>query len=79
MKTALVYGLAVAGAATVRALTAAAVDVIAADDAESPAKRQLAAELDVELVIAPSDDELAALVGRSDVVVPAPGVPEDHR
>ena len=79
MNTALVYGLAVAGAATVRALAARGFDVVAADDADTPARRQLAADLGVELVIAPDDDQLAALVERSDVVVPAPGVPERHR
>jgi UDP-N-acetylmuramoylalanine--D-glutamate ligase len=79
MKAALVYGLAVAGAATVRALQARGVEVMAADDSDAPAKRDLAAELGVGFVVAPDDDELAALVARSDVVVPAPGVPEDHR
>ncbi len=79
MNTALVYGLAVAGAATVRALTARGVDVVAADDVDTPARRQVAAELGVELLIAPGDARLAAIVERSDVVVPAPGVPEHHR
>ena len=79
MNTALVYGLAVAGAATVRALATRGVDVVAADDADTPARRRLADDLGVELLIAPDDDQLAALVERSDVVVPAPGVPEHHR
>jgi UDP-N-acetylmuramoylalanine--D-glutamate ligase len=79
MKRALVYGLAVAGAATVRALQRRSVDVLAADDSDTPAKRELAAELGVELIVAPGDDELSALVARSEVVVPAPGVPEGHR
>lgn len=79
MARALVYGLAVAGAATVRAMTARGVDVVAADDADTRQRRALAADLGVDLVIAPDDRELASLVERSDVVVPAPGVPEDHR
>jgi UDP-N-acetylmuramoylalanine--D-glutamate ligase len=76
---ALVYGLAVAGAATVRALLARGYAVVAADDTDTPARRQLAADLGTELVVAPDDDELAAVVARSDLVVPAPGVPERHR
>ena len=73
------YGLAVAGAATVRALQKRGVDVVAVDDSDAPAKRELGAELGVDFVVAPNDEELSVLVGRSDVVVPAPGVPEDHR
>ena len=79
MTAVLVYGLAVAGAATVRALTARGYDVAVADDSDTPARRQLAADLGVELVSAPDDRRLADLVGHSDVVVPAPGVPESHR
>ncbi len=79
MTTALVYGLAVAGAATARALTARGFEVVTADDADTPARRQLAADLGVDLVIAPDDDQLDALVEHCDVVVPAPGVPERHR
>jgi UDP-N-acetylmuramoylalanine--D-glutamate ligase len=79
VSTALVYGLAVAGAATVRALAARGFDVIAADDVDTPARRQLAADLGVDLVIDPGDKPLTAIVDRSDVVVPAPGVPEGHR
>jgi UDP-N-acetylmuramoylalanine--D-glutamate ligase len=79
MTAVLVYGLAVAGAATVRALTARGYDVAVADDSDTPARRQLAADLGVELVSAPDDRRLADLVGDSDVVVPAPGVPESHR
>jgi UDP-N-acetylmuramoylalanine--D-glutamate ligase len=76
MTRALVYGLAVAGAATVRALRQRGVDVVAADDRVDDAKRALAGELDIELAEAGGD--LAALVRASDVVVPAPGVPETH-
>ena len=47
----LVYGLAVAGAATVRALQRRGVDVVAADDrVDEQRTRRSAAELDVELV-----------------------------
>jgi UDP-N-acetylmuramoylalanine--D-glutamate ligase len=75
---ALVYGLAVAGAATVRALHQRGVAVVAADDTAVAATRELAASLDVELVAAPGPDDLDALVAASELVVPAPGVPEDH-
>ena len=75
----LVYGLAVAGAATVRALRRRGIDVVAADDRVDDAKRHLAADLDVELVDAPDDERLAQLVAASERVVPAPGVPETHR
>jgi UDP-N-acetylmuramoylalanine--D-glutamate ligase len=77
-QNALVYGLAVAGAATARALLARGYDVLAADDSDTPARRQLAADLGVELVIGPGAEELAALISRSDVIVPAPGIPEEH-
>ena len=75
----LVYGLAVAGAATVRALRQRGFDVIAADDTVDDAKRRLAGDLDVELVAAPDNSRLADLVAASERVVPAPGVPETHR
>ena len=74
----LVYGLAVAGAAVVRALTQRGLNVVAVDDAGTEAVRTIAGELGVELVVDPDPDELAALVERCDVVIPAPGVPETH-
>jgi UDP-N-acetylmuramoylalanine--D-glutamate ligase len=76
---ALVYGLAVAGAATVRALHERGVVVVAVDDTVTPARTALADELDVDLRSGLTDDELAAAVADVDVVVPAPGVPETHR
>ena len=72
------YGLAIAGAATVRALRRRDVDVIVADDVDDDARRQLAEALGVELVAAPDDAAVDALVSGCDLVVPAPGVPEDH-
>ena len=53
--------------------------MLVADDTDSDAKRKLAGELGVELVTAPDDDTVARLVDASTTVVPAPGVPEDHR
>ncbi len=76
---ALVYGLAVAGAATVRALAARGYDIVVADDSDTPERRRLAGELGVDLLVAPDDRQLAALIESSDLVVPAPGVPEGHR
>src|SRR4051794_32130166 len=49
----LVYGLGVAGAATVRALQRRGVDVVVLDDAVDDRRRALAAELDVELTGSP--------------------------
>jgi len=74
----LVYGLAVAGAAVVRAATGRGIDVVVVDDSAPDGRRALAAELGVELVVAPSPDGLDSLVAACDVVVPAPGVPETH-
>jgi UDP-N-acetylmuramoylalanine--D-glutamate ligase len=79
MTSALIYGLAVAGAATARALRRRGVDVRAVDDTVDDRRRELAAEIGVELVAAPDDDRLARLVAAADLVVPAPGVPERHR
>ncbi len=76
MKRALVYGLAVAGAATVRALQRHGVEVVVADDDVTAERRQLAQELEVEIVERPV--ELEALIRSCDLVSPAPGVPETH-
>ena len=49
----LVYGVAITGEATARALVARGHDVVLADDADNPRARALADELGVELVEAP--------------------------
>lgn len=74
----LVVGLAIAGAATTRGLQQRGADVVAADDTVDDAKRALAAELGIELVERPDTDRLRELVTASELVVPAPGVPETH-
>jgi UDP-N-acetylmuramoylalanine--D-glutamate ligase len=74
----LVYGLAVAGEATARALLRRGFDLVAADDVATAERAQLAADLGIELVVAPPADELDRLVRASELVVPAPGVPESH-
>jgi UDP-N-acetylmuramoylalanine--D-glutamate ligase len=76
MTRALVYGLAVAGASTVRALRRHGIDVVVADDDVTAERRDLAASLDVELLERPAD--LDALVRSCDLVSPSPGVPEFH-
>jgi UDP-N-acetylmuramoylalanine--D-glutamate ligase len=78
VSSALVYGLAVAGVATARALIQRGYDVRAVDDTVDDRRLQLAAELGVELIASPDADELARLVADAELVVPAPGVPERH-
>lgn len=76
---ALVYGLAVTGRATVRALQQRGVEVVAADDrtgADADQLRSIADDLGIELVTAPTDHD--ALVATAEVVAPSPGVPEWH-
>ena len=75
---AVVVGLAVTGQAAVRALARRGYDVVAVDDRGGEELRRRAAELDVDLVEAPTDERLAELVGAADLVVPSPGVPAAH-
>lgn len=75
--TALVYGLAVTGESTVRALLRHGVAVKVADDTVTDARRAVAAELDVELVDAAETSPEQLLEGCS-LLCPAPGVPEHH-
>ncbi len=73
---ALVHGLAITGASTVRALQRHGYDVVATDDAIDDAKRDRATELGIEVSYLPVD--LAEFVRGFDVISPAPGVPERH-
>jgi UDP-N-acetylmuramoylalanine--D-glutamate ligase len=73
---ALVHGLAITGASTVRALRRRGYSVTVTDDAIDDAKRGLAADLGVEVNGLP--DELEAFVAGFELVSPAPGVPELH-
>lgn len=75
----LVYGLAVTGVSTVRALQRGGVDVVVADDVITPERRAQAEDLGVELLDIPDDATLRDLVDGCDLVSPAPGVPETHR
>lgn len=78
-RRALVYGLAVAGRSTVRALRRRDVEVVVADDRVDDDTRRAADELGVELVDSPDVDRLTQLLGSVDLYAPAPGIPEDHR
>jgi UDP-N-acetylmuramoylalanine--D-glutamate ligase len=76
--SALVYGLAVTGVASTRALQARGWRVTVADDRVADTMRTTAVELGVELVEAPAGAALAALVAGVDLVTPSPGLPERH-
>lgn len=75
---ALVHGLAITGASTVRALQRHGFEVMVTDDAVDDAKRDLAAELGVSVSVPPSSDSVAEWIASFDLFSPAPGVPERH-
>jgi UDP-N-acetylmuramoylalanine--D-glutamate ligase len=75
---ALVYGAAIASAATARALHARGYEVLLADDNPNEERRALAREVGTELVEAPDAAAITRLVEAADFVAPAPGVPETH-
>lgn len=77
-RTALVHGLAVSGAAVARQLLSRGWKVVASDDRGDDATRDRAASLGLPLVVAPTDDDVRALVEASTIVCPAPGVAESH-
>lgn len=76
---ALVYGLAITGLATVRALQRRGYTVVTADDVVTDERRQFAADLGVTLLDAPTSEELERVVATCSLVSPAPGIPETHR
>lgn len=78
MARALVYGIAVAGKATMRALVQRGYSVVAADDAVTGDKLAFAEELGIELVSSPDESAVRRLVADCDFVAPAPGVAETH-
>jgi len=78
MSRALVYGLAVTGESTVRALLRHGYDVVVADDDVDDRRRDLAGELGVELLGRPDAQVLADVIGSCELVSPAPGIPETH-
>jgi UDP-N-acetylmuramoylalanine--D-glutamate ligase len=76
--TALVYGMAISGEAVARALHDRGARVLVADDAPSDTSSAAAAAVGAELVASPDASTLETLVAMSDIVCPAPGVPETH-
>jgi UDP-N-acetylmuramoylalanine--D-glutamate ligase len=75
---ALVYGLAITGASTARALLRHGVDVVIADDVITAERETLADEIGVDLLDAANcspDDLLDGIA----MLCPSPGVPETHR
>ena len=76
--TALVYGLAVTGRSTVRALQRHGWDVVAGDDVVNAERVEAAAELGIDLVDRPRGVDLDELLERCTLVCPAPGIPEGH-
>jgi len=73
-----VYGLAVAGESTVRALLRRGDEVVVADDTVDERRRNLAVELGVDLLERPDPNLLREVISTCDFVSPAPGVPETH-
>ncbi len=78
MQKVLVHGLAVTGASVIRALRSRGYEVICSDDRNTEDNRLAAEALSVDVRFAPSAEELRAMVGACDFVVPAPGVRESH-
>ena len=78
MAAALVYGLAITGEATVRALQQRGWTVTVADDRVTPEARATAASLGVDLVESPSPPDLRELVRAVELVSPSPGLAEHH-
>jgi UDP-N-acetylmuramoylalanine--D-glutamate ligase len=76
--TALVYGLAISGEAVARALHDRGVRVLVADDAPNDSKAAIAASFGAELIAKPDLATIDTLVSSSDIVCPAPGLPETH-
>jgi UDP-N-acetylmuramoylalanine--D-glutamate ligase len=77
---ALVHGLAITGASTVRALRRHGHDVTVSDDHVDDGTRRLADELGIELSAAPVEPaEIRPWIAGFDLFSPAPGVPESHR
>ena len=75
---ALVYGMAIAGEATARALVARGWEVVVADDRPTESGRAAAAVLGAPYLEAPTPAELPAVLAAIDLVSPSPGVPETH-
>jgi UDP-N-acetylmuramoylalanine--D-glutamate ligase len=77
-RTALVYGIALAGDAVAAQLAARGWTLVVADDKPTDDKRRMAAAVGATLVESPDATLLERLVAECDIVCPAPGVPETH-
>ena len=77
-RTALVYGIAIAGEAVAEALHDRGVHVLVADDAPTDAKVAAATAVGADLIARPDASTLDKLVAMADMVCPAPGVAETH-
>jgi len=73
-----VLGLGVTGQAVVQAIRAHGIGVTVVDDHPSDEVRAAAASLGVELLVAPSEEDLARVLAGSDALLPSPGVPDRH-
>lgn len=74
----LVVGMGVTNRAVAAALLRRGHAVVAVDDRPDDDLRSSAAALGIDLLEAPSDDELRAVAADVDLAVPAPGLPEHH-
>jgi UDP-N-acetylmuramoylalanine--D-glutamate ligase len=74
----LLVGFGLTNQAVARALLSRGHTVTVADDAPSDAVRAAADDIGIELVVAPDDAAIDALVADAGLVVPAPGLPDRH-
>jgi UDP-N-acetylmuramoylalanine--D-glutamate ligase len=79
MKRVAVFGLALAGEAAARALTARGLEVVLSDDVIVDSHRRLASELGCAIVPVVTDAEVVTFLDGVDVLIPAPGVAPHHR
>lgn len=75
----LVLGLGVTGRAVARALVRRGHSVVLVDDRPGPEAEAVAAELGVDLEVAPGPERLDQLVRAVAGVLPSPGIPDHHR
>lgn len=79
MRSVLLAGLGAANSAVAQALLARNHTVTVFDDAAGPKSRAVAAELGLDLIVAPDHAHIFDLVAEADVVIPTPGLPESHQ
>ncbi|MFN2506156.1 MAG: UDP-N-acetylmuramoyl-L-alanine--D-glutamate ligase, partial [Acidimicrobiales bacterium] len=78
VETALIVGMGLSGEAVARHLRDRGARLLVVDDIPTEGARQRSLALGLELVERPDESRLRALVAGVDVVVPSPGVPENH-